>query len=128
LLDCWHLAARSDQIRNTLPPLSIAEQSIILARAFDCAVAALADRGAHRPYSLSLGRLIDDRIIAGLDGVGLHPRRQCVHVPSQTLSSVDAQVRTYPVNEQHDFIDVSTEELHGSVVEHDTACVNPDWL
>jgi phenylpropionate dioxygenase-like ring-hydroxylating dioxygenase large terminal subunit len=102
--DCWYLAARTEQIGRRLTPLRIAGKSVVLARSSDGSVAALADRIAHRPYPLSLGRLEDDRIISGLDGWVYTLDGQCVHVPSQTLVPVDAQVRTYPVVDDGVFV------------------------
>jgi nitrite reductase/ring-hydroxylating ferredoxin subunit len=102
--DCWYLAARTDEIGRTLCPLHIAGQSLVLTRASDGTVAALADRGAHRPHPLSLGRLVDDRIVSGLDGWAYTLDGQCVHVPSQALIPVDARVRTYPTVDDGVFV------------------------
>ncbi|MBS1691474.1 MAG: Rieske 2Fe-2S domain-containing protein [Actinobacteria bacterium] len=102
--DCWYLAARSDHIDQTLTALRITGRAVVLTRGSDGAVAALADRGAHRPYPLSLGRRVGDRIVSGLDGWTYTLDGQCVHVPSQTLIPVDARVRTYPVIDDGVFV------------------------
>ncbi len=102
--NCWYLAGRTDQITDVLRPLRIAGHSVVVVRASDGSVAALADRGAHRPHPLSLGRLEDDRIVSGLDGWVYTLDGQCVHVPSQTLIPVDAQVRTYPTVDDGVFV------------------------
>jgi vanillate O-demethylase monooxygenase subunit len=102
--DCWYLAARTDQIDQELTPLRIVGHSVVLTRAADGTVAALADRGAHRPYPLSRGRRVDDRIVSGLDGWAYTLDGQCVHVPSQALIPVDAQVRTFPAVDDGVFV------------------------
>ena len=103
-LNCWYVAARSDQISYSLTPLRVAGKSLVFARARDGSAAALEDRGAHRPHPLSLGRLEHDRIISGLDGWVYTFDGQCVHVPSQTLIPVDAQVRVYPTIDDGVFV------------------------
>jgi nitrite reductase/ring-hydroxylating ferredoxin subunit len=98
------MAARSEQITTALSALRVAGQSIVVVRSSSGDVAVLADRGAHRPYPLSLGRFEDDRIISGLDGWVYTLDGQCVHVPSQTHVPVDAHVRVYPVIDDGVFI------------------------
>jgi vanillate O-demethylase monooxygenase subunit len=84
--------------------MRIAGHSVVITRANDGSVAALQDRGAHRPHPLSLGRREGDRIVSGLDGWVYTLDGQCVYVPSQTLVPVDAQVRTYPAVDDGVFV------------------------
>jgi len=103
-LNCWYLTARSEQITTGLTAVRIAGQSVVIVRSAAGGVHALADRGAHRPFPLSLGSVRDDHIVSGLDGWVYNLDGHCVHVPSQTLIPLDAQVRAYPVVDDGAFV------------------------
>jgi phenylpropionate dioxygenase-like ring-hydroxylating dioxygenase large terminal subunit len=96
-LNCWYLATRSEQVGTEMTALRIAGQSVVVVRSSAGQVHALADRGAHRPFPLSLGGVRDDLIVSGLDGWVYSLDGHCVQVPSQTLIPLDAHVRAYPV-------------------------------
>lgn len=102
--DTWYLAARSDEIDPSLVPRRIAGKPVVMTRATDGTVHALADRCAHRPYPLSLGRIIDDHIVCGLDGWVYRLDGQCVHVPTQPQLPIEAQVRSYPMVDDGVFV------------------------
>jgi phenylpropionate dioxygenase-like ring-hydroxylating dioxygenase large terminal subunit len=103
-LNCWYVAARSNEVAHALTARRVADLPVLLVRQDDGSVAALEDRSPHRPYPLSLGRLEGDEIISGLDGWVFDLTGECVRVPSQTLVPLDARVRRFPVLDDGTFV------------------------
>lgn len=98
--ESWYVVATADEVGAALVPVTALGHSLVLFRTRDGAVAALDDCCAHRPYPLSLGRLVDDTVQCGLCGFVFDATGQCVHVPTQSRIPVGAAVRCYPTRER----------------------------
>jgi len=104
LRECWQVAAFSDEIGPAVVARRLLDEPVVLFRTTAGAVAALADRCAHRGLPLSLGRLVEDRIQCGYHGMCFDVRGRCVAVPGQDAIPEPALVRNYPVVERHKLV------------------------
>ncbi len=69
---------------------------MLLYRESSGTVVALEDRCAHRALPLSLGSLVDDRVVCRYHGFAYDGTGACVDVPSQEHVPYGAQVASYP--------------------------------
>jgi phenylpropionate dioxygenase-like ring-hydroxylating dioxygenase large terminal subunit len=99
--NAWYALAASDEVTGVPFGTRALERPVVLFRVSDGSVVALADRDAHRPYPLSLGRVYGDTIVSGYSGFAYDRDGICVRVPTQTQIPYGAQVPSYPVRE-HD--------------------------
>ena len=98
--DCWYLAATSDEIGGELTSRRLLGRQVLLYRTADGGVVALDDRCAHRALPLSMGRLVDDRVVCRYHGFTYDGTGACVLVPSQEHVPYDAAVPSHPVREE----------------------------
>jgi phenylpropionate dioxygenase-like ring-hydroxylating dioxygenase large terminal subunit len=99
-LDCWYLAAGSDEVTDELTSRRLLGRQVLLYRQSDGRVVALDDRCAHRALPLSMGRLVDDRVVCRYHGFAYDGTGACVLVPSQEHVPYGARVASHPVREE----------------------------
>lgn len=99
--NAWYALAASDEVTDVPFGTRALDRPVVLFRVTDGSVVALADRDAHRPYPLSLGRVHGDTIVSGYSGFAYDRDGNCVRVPTQTQIPYGAKVPSYPVHE-HD--------------------------
>jgi phenylpropionate dioxygenase-like ring-hydroxylating dioxygenase large terminal subunit len=99
--NAWYALAASEEVTDAPFGTRALDRPVVLFRITDGSAVALADRDAHRPYPLSLGRVEGDTIVSGYSGFAYHRDGTCIRVPTQTQVPYGAQVRSYPVRE-HD--------------------------
>src|SRR5881396_2488590 len=104
----WYAAAAANQVGRNLIARRILDRPLVLFRSTAGNVVALEDRCAHRSYPLSLGTLDGDTITAGFHGWTYDASGQGIRVPSQDTVPLHAQVRSYPVHEDSEFVWVWT--------------------
>lgn len=94
--NAWYALARSAEVGRA--PLARRAQGsgIVLYRDLTGRPVALADRCVHRPYPLSLGRVVGDNIVSGYSGFEYRPDGTVASVPTQANPPVGAAVRSYP--------------------------------
>ncbi len=102
--ECWYVAARVDELGDSLVARRILGTPVVLYRLADGSVAALEDRCAHRPYPLSAGHRDGDRLVCGYHGCTYDPDGTCVLVPSQDNPPLGARVRAFPVHLSGPFV------------------------
>lgn len=102
--NAWYVLADSDEVVSEPLARRGLGEPVVLFRTSSDEVAALADRDAHAPYPLSLGRVESDVIVSGYSGFGYDASGQCVFVPTQDQIPVGARVRAYPVNDDGVFV------------------------
>ncbi len=103
-LNCWYVAATSDEIGRRLLGRRLLGEDVLLYRQEAGTVVALEDRCLHRSLPLSLGYLVGDQVVCGYHGFTYAPTGECVRVPSQTHVPYGACVRTFPVREEAPFV------------------------
>jgi phenylpropionate dioxygenase-like ring-hydroxylating dioxygenase large terminal subunit len=99
--NAWYALAASEEVTDEPFGTRALDRPVVLYRVTDGSAVALADRDAHRPYPLSLGRVEGDTIVSGYSGFAYDRHGTCVRVPTQTEVPYGAQVPSYPVCE-HD--------------------------
>ena len=104
LQNAWYVASTSDEI-NAGKPLgrTICHRSLVFYRAEDGTVTALEDFCPHRGAPLSLGRVVDGRLVCGYHGLVLADGGRALSMPGQRALSC-APVRRYPTEERHGFV------------------------
>lgn len=97
LRNTWYVAARSDEIGETLKPMTILGEKIVFYRRADGAPVALEDACPHRKLPLSMGQRQGDLIVCGYHGLTFDCSGTCVSSPTQQHIPSTARVRSYPV-------------------------------
>jgi phenylpropionate dioxygenase-like ring-hydroxylating dioxygenase large terminal subunit len=100
----WYVAAWSDDLSNGPLARRICDEPVVLYRAADGTVAALADYCAHRAAPLSVGRVVESGLQCGYHGMIFDGTGACVHIPGQVHVPGKAAVRSYPIAEQNGLI------------------------
>lgn len=95
----WYVAAYSSEITEELFGRTICGEPLVLYRATDGDVVALADRCVHRRYPLSLSHLKDDQIICGYHGFTYDRGGACVAAPGQKRIPRTARVPAFTIRE-----------------------------
>lgn len=99
--NAWYALAASEEVTGAPFGTRALDRPVVLFRVTDGSAVALADRDAHRPYPLSLGRVEGDTIVSGYSGFAYDRDGSCVRVPTQSQVPYGARVPSYPVRE-HD--------------------------
>jgi phenylpropionate dioxygenase-like ring-hydroxylating dioxygenase large terminal subunit len=99
LLNCWHMAGWSDELRDGLIARTICGVSIVLFR-IDDGVAALADKCPHRFAPLSRGKRKADAIECGYHGLVFGADGQCIHNPHGPVTHA-MRVKRFPAVEKY---------------------------
>ena len=101
----WYVAARSEDITNSLKPLRLLGEDLVFFRRSDGTVAALEDACPHRKLPLSMGRLEGDRVVCGYHGLTFDGTGTCVAAPTQPDAVPRrARVAAYRVAERYGFV------------------------
>jgi len=104
MLNCWHVAAFSSELKRELMPRRLLDEAIVLYRDVDGAPVAMQDRCPHRLVPLSMGRLGGTLLHCGYHGMAFDREGACKFVPAQKRIPGGATVRTYPVVDRHDMV------------------------
>ena len=100
LKNCWYVAARSEDIKQTLSARMLLGERLVLYRQQAGKVVALEDACPHRKLPLSKGRLHGDVLECGYHGMRFDGSGNCVLIPTQDRIPPNAGVRAYPVLEK----------------------------
>jgi len=98
--NAWYALATSDEVGREPLGTRAVDQPVVLWRTTAGTVVALADRDAHVPYPLSLGRLDGDKIVSGYSGFAYDASGACVRVPTQEQVPYGASVPSYVAREE----------------------------
>ena len=101
----WYVAARCEDITQTLTPRTLLGEAVVIYRASSGTVYALEDACPHRKLPLSKGQLDNDRIVCGYHGLTFDGTGTCVAAPTQPDAIPNrARVRRYPIEERYGFV------------------------
>lgn len=114
-MNCWWVAAFSDEVSRGLLGRWLLETPVLLYRTESGQAVAIEDRCPHRGAPLSLGCLKGDEVQCGYHGFRFNNVGECTHVPSMNKALPAANIRAFPVIEQAPYIWVYL---------GDPACVN----
>jgi phenylpropionate dioxygenase-like ring-hydroxylating dioxygenase large terminal subunit len=104
LRDSWYVAGWMHEVGQSLKALKILGEDIVMYRSADGEVAALEDACPHRKLPLSMGSLVNDRIVCGYHGLTFDQRGTCVAAPTQGRIPTGATVRRYPTKDRYGFV------------------------
>jgi phenylpropionate dioxygenase-like ring-hydroxylating dioxygenase large terminal subunit len=104
LRNFWYSAAYAKEIKQELLARTILSEPVVMYRKRDGRAVALQDRCIHRRVSLSLGRLIDDRVQCGYHGLQYDDTGKCVLIPGQESIPPQACIKSYPVEERDNIL------------------------
>jgi phenylpropionate dioxygenase-like ring-hydroxylating dioxygenase large terminal subunit len=96
LRNAWYVAARSSDVGQSLAPLRMLGENIVVFRTENGDPAALEDACCHRKLPLSMGRLHGDHVVCGYHGLTFDRAGKCVASPTQSRLPAGARVRSYP--------------------------------
>ena len=103
LKNAWYVACTPAEIDDKPLGRKICGESIVFYRGVDGAVAALEDFCPHRGAPLSLGRVIEGKLVCGYHGLEMGCDGKTIAMPGQRVRGFPA-IRSYPVVERHGFI------------------------
>jgi phenylpropionate dioxygenase-like ring-hydroxylating dioxygenase large terminal subunit len=102
----WHVVARSEDIREgELSAVRLLGKDLVLWRS-NGEVKAWQDLCIHRGTRLSLGRIIDDKLMCQYHGWTYDREGYCVHIPAhpEQKPPAKAKIETYRAEERYDFV------------------------
>ena len=102
-LDAWYVACTATEIDDKPLGRRICGQPVVLFRGAQGEVAALEDWCPHRGAPLSLGRVIEGRLVCGYHGLEMGCDGRTIAMPGQRVRGFPP-VRAYPVVERHGFV------------------------
>ena len=100
--NAWYVGAWSHELTpETLFPMKILGERIVVWRSASGTVRALEDRCVHRLAPLSLGRCEGERLRCMYHGLLFEADGKVAEIPGQEIIPANARVRGYPVVERH---------------------------
>ncbi len=103
--NCWYVAAWDYELaEGALISRAIMNEPVVIYRAGDGGLVAMADRCPHRSAPLSLGRLEGDEVRCMYHGLKFARTGACTEIPGQDMIPATAKVKTYPVVQRHSWI------------------------
>lgn len=96
LRNAWYVAARSSDVGQSLTPLRMLGENIVVFRTENREPAALEDACCHRKLPLSMGRRQGDHVVCGYHGLTFDRTGACIASPTQNRLPAGARVRCYP--------------------------------
>ena len=125
----WYVACTPDEIDEKPLGRKICGESIVFYRGAQGQVAALDDFCPHRGAPLSLGTVLEGKLVCGYHGLEMGCDGKTIAMPGQRVRGFPA-IRSYPVVERHGFIWVWTGDAalaDESKIKHLEWHDNPDW-
>ncbi|MEP7282872.1 MAG: Rieske 2Fe-2S domain-containing protein, partial [Rubrivivax sp.] len=101
--NAWYVAATPNEIDDKPLGRRICGEPIVFYRADGGRVAALEDWCPHRGTPLSLGRVVEGRLICGYHGLEMGSDGKTIAMPGQRVRGFPP-IRQFPVLERHGFI------------------------
>jgi phenylpropionate dioxygenase-like ring-hydroxylating dioxygenase large terminal subunit len=114
-MNCWWVAAFSDEVGEAPIGRWLLDTPVMLYRKADGTTVALEDRCPHRSAPLSLGCRRGDAIECGYHGFTFDADGSCIRAPSMRVVPSAIRVAAYPVTESYPFVWVylgDPERLH----------------
>lgn len=129
LKNTWYVAAMAQEIDDKPLGRTICDERIVFYRGPDNVVAALEDFCPHRGAPLSLGRVIEGKLVCGYHGLEMGCQGKTVSMPGQNVARFPS-IRSYPVVERYGFIWVwpgDAGRADPATVPHQEWFDNPAW-
>lgn len=104
LRNCWYVAGSTDEVGVKPFARKILNEDVLFYRGDSGIVTAMSNICPHRFAPLDKGTLIGDVIRCPYHGLRFDPQGRCVSAPSGDAPPARAQLKVYPVVEQHDLL------------------------
>jgi vanillate O-demethylase monooxygenase subunit len=101
--NAWYVACTPAEIDDKPLGRKVCNEAIVFYRDADGAAVALEDFCPHRGAPLSLGRVIEGKLVCGYHGLEMGCDGKTVAMPGQRVRGFPA-IRAYPVIERHGFV------------------------
>jgi vanillate O-demethylase monooxygenase subunit len=101
--NAWYVACMPEEIDDKPLGRKICNEAIVFYRGPDNAVAALEDFCPHRGAPLSLGSVIEGKLVCGYHGLEMGCDGKTIAMPGQRVRGFPA-IRAYPVVERYGFV------------------------
>ena len=127
--NAWYVACTPNEIDDRPLGRRICNESIVFYRGPDGVATALEDFCPHRGAPLSLGRVVEGKLVCGYHGLEMGSDGKTISMPGQRVRSFPA-IRTFPVLERYGFIWVWPGEpalAEASSLHHFAWAESPDW-
>lgn len=100
----WWCAAFGNEITEKPVARWLLDLPIVLYRLADGTPVALDNRCPHRWAPLSLGKVVNDRLVCPYHGMAFGSDGKCTNIPTQDIIPNSAAVRSYPLRESGSFV------------------------
>ena len=101
--NAWYVACTPDEIDNKPLGRKVCDESIVFYRGPDNVAAALEDFCPHRGAPLSLGSVVEGRLVCGYHGLQMGCDGKTIAMPGQRVRGFPP-IRAYPLIERHGFV------------------------
>jgi len=102
-MNAWYVACTPSEIDDKPLGRMICGERIVFYRGPEGRVAALEDFCPHRGAPLSLGRVVEGKLVCGYHGLAMGPAGKAISMPLQRVQGFPA-IRVYPAVERYGFI------------------------
>ena len=119
-MNAWYVACTPNEIDDKPLGRTICNERMVFYRGSEGEVAALEDWCPHRGAPLSLGRVVEGKLVCGYHGLEMGCNGKVIAMPGQRVRGFPA-VRTYPVVERYGFVWV----WPGDAAQADPAKIHP---
>ena len=127
--NAWYVACTPNEIDDGPLGRQICGQRIVFFRGPESRVAAVEDWCPHRGAPLSLGRVVEGRLVCGYHGLEMGADGKPVAMPLQRVRGFPP-IRTFPVVERHGFVWVwpgDSAQADPATVHHCAWAGHPEW-
>lgn len=100
----WYCAAFGHELKQQPMARTFLNEPVVLYRAANGQPVAFEDRCCHRRAPLSEGKIEGDNLRCGYHGLVYNPAGKVIWAPGQDHFPAGAQVRAYPIVEQHGWV------------------------
>src|SRR5205085_4101586 len=127
--NAWYVASAHHEIDDKQLGRTSCNERIVFYRGPDGAVAALEDFCPHRGVPLSLGRVVEGKLVCGYHGLEMGFDGKPIAMPLQRVRGFPS-IRTFPVVERYGFIWAwpgDATRADPSKIHHLAWADNPEW-
>ena len=127
--NAWYVACTPNEIDDGPLGRQICGQRIVFFRGPESRVAAVEDWCPHRGAPLSLGRVVEGRLVCGYHGLEMGADGKPVAMPLQRVRGFPS-IRTFPVVERHGFVWVwpgDSAQADPATIHHCAWAGHPEW-
>ena len=127
--NAWYVACTPNEIDDKPLGRRVCGEAIVFFRGADNQVAALEDFCPHRGAPLSLGRVIEGKLVCGYHGLEMGCEGKTIAMPGQRVCGFPA-IRAYPAVEKYGFVWVwpgDPAQADPAKIHHLEWAESPDW-